>query len=328
MRRRAFVARLGAAGAYAAVPRLALAQQDTRVRRVATLVAGEETQALITNSVTARNELAKLGWVVGHNLQVDTRFGGGDPDRIRRNAAELVALAPDVIAATENAVRIVQQQTQTIPIVMSFGGDVLASGLVKNLARPEGNTTGIIGRFQSMAGKWVELLKEAVPRVERVGYIYDPEFEPSRSVPEEVEKASRVLAVRTTAIAFHNAVDLVRGIDAFAAEPDGGLLIPPSVTAGNYRATINTLAIQYRLPTIYNIRVAFEGGLILYGARAADIMGRAAYFIDRILRGAKPSELPVEYPTRFELVINLKTARAIGVAIPEAFLARADEVIE
>jgi putative tryptophan/tyrosine transport system substrate-binding protein len=328
MRRREFIARLGAAGAYVAVPRPARAQQATRVRWVAALVAGEETQALITNRATARNELAKLGWVVGHNLEVDTRFGGGDPDRIRRNAAELVALAPDVIVATENAVRIVQQQTQTIPIVMSFGDDVLASGLVKNLAHPEGNTTGIIGRFQSMAGKWVELLKEAVPRVERVGYIYDPEFELSRGVPEEVEKASRLLAVRTSAIAFRNAVDLVGGIDAFAAEPDGGLLIPPSVTAGSYRATINTLAIRYRLPTIYNTRIAFEGGLILYGARAADIVARTAFFVDRILRGAKPGDLPVEYPTRFELVVNLKIAKAIGVTIPETFLVRADEVIE
>jgi putative tryptophan/tyrosine transport system substrate-binding protein len=330
MRRREFIAGLGAAGACATAPRLARAQQDTRVRRLISLGQQSENQTQTEiNGVRFRNELATLGWVEGRNLQIDVRYGRGDVDRMRANAAEVVVLAPDVIVASgPSMVRIAQQQTKTIPIVISFAGDVFANGLVKNLAHPEGNTTGITGRFQSMAGKWVELLKEAVPQVERVGYIHDPEFEPSRGVPEEIEKASRVLAVRTTAIAFHDAVDLVHGIDAFAAEPDGGLLIPPSVTAGNYRAAINALAIQYRLPTIYNTRIAFEGGLILYGARAADIVVRTAYFIDRILRGAKPSDLPVEYPTRFELVVNLKTAKAIGLSIPEALLVRADEVIE
>jgi putative tryptophan/tyrosine transport system substrate-binding protein len=223
-----------------------------------------------------------------------------------------------------------QAQQTGVPVVafVSVGSPRLLASRVAAFRKGLTETGYVEEQDVTIEYHWLEGQFDVLPRLMRVGYIYDPEFEPSRSVLEEVEKASRVLAVRTTAIAFHNAVDLVRGIDAFAAEPDGGLLIPPSVTAGNYRATINTLAIQYRLPTIYNTRVAFEGGLILYGARAADIMGRAAYFIDRILRGAKPSELPVEYPTRFELVVNLKTAKAIGVTIPETFLARADEVID
>jgi putative tryptophan/tyrosine transport system substrate-binding protein len=266
---------------------------------------------------------------------------------MRANAIELIGLAPDLIAVNGTAVWVLQQQTRTIPIVVAWSGDVFANGLVKNLAHPEGNITGVTNYFRSTVGKWVELLKEAVPRLERVGFIYNPELEqlPSSVEPysqqtpaPEVEKASQVLAVRTTAIPFRSAVDLVRGIDAFAAEPDGGLVIAPHVI-GSYRATINTLAIQYRLPTIYasggtaglNQPLSgspVKGGLILYAARETDIVLRAASFVDRILRGAKPGDLPVEFPTRFELVVNLKTAKEIGVTIPEAFLLRADEVIE
>jgi putative tryptophan/tyrosine transport system substrate-binding protein len=169
----------------------------------------------------------------------------------------------------------------------------------------------------------------AVPRLERVGFIYNPELEQLyKSAPvQEVEEASRALAVRATAIPFRNAVDFVRGIDVFSAEPDGGLIIAPHV-APNYRVTISTLAIQHRLPTIYATRGGHEGGLILYGARPTENYERLASFVDRILRGAKPGDLPVEYPTRFELIVNLKVAKAIGVTIPETFLVRADEVIE
>jgi putative tryptophan/tyrosine transport system substrate-binding protein len=324
MRRREFIARLCAAGAYATVPHLARAQQGTHMRRVALLVAGDEDQGFTTNWVGLRNELARLGWVEGRNLQIDVRFGQGNLNRMRANVAELIGLGPDVIIANGVTTRIVKEQTQTIPIVVAEAGDVFAYGLVKNLARPEGNITGITNSFSSITGKWVELLKEAVPRIERVAYIYDPEIQ--QQLPDELEKVSRTFAVRITGVPFHNSVDLVRGIDAFAAEPDGGLVIAPHVTA-NYRATINTLAIQYRLPTI-NVGRGWEGGLIFYDARQTDIVLRVASFVDRILRGAKPGDLPFEYPTRFELVVNLKTAKAIGVTIPEAFLVRADEVIE
>jgi putative tryptophan/tyrosine transport system substrate-binding protein len=326
MLRREFIARLGAAGAYAAGPRLALAQQGTRVRRLAILVAGDANQVTVTNYAMFRDELAKLGWVEGRNLRIDVRYARGDVDRMRADAAELVGLAPDVILAPgAGMVRIVQRQTQTTPIVTAFANDVFASGLVKNLAHPEGNITGVTNLFAPVAGKWVELLKEAVPRIERVGYVHPVLNQDTLS--RYIDQASRVLGIRMTDIPYRNAVDLERGISAFAAEPNGGLVITALEV---YRTTISTLTIQYRLPTIIQATRAglWEGGLIFYGARETDIVVRGASFVDRILRGAKPGDLPVEFPTRFELLVNLKIAKAIGVIIPEAFLVRADEVIE
>jgi putative tryptophan/tyrosine transport system substrate-binding protein len=328
MKQREFIASLGAAGAYGTVPRVARAQQDTRMRRVAMLGPQYENQPQTeANGVIFRNELARLGWVEGRNLQFDVRYGRGDVDRMRANAAELVGLAPDVIVTSApTGVRIAQQQTKTIPIVFAMAGDVFALGLVANLAHPEGNTTGVTNAFVSVGSKLVELLKEAIPRVERVGYVYNPEFfQPTPSASQ----VSRVLGIRMIDIPFRNSVDLERGINAFAAEPNGGLVIFSGATAPSvYRTTIYSLTTQYRLPTIYPIRGGFEGGLIFYGARETDIMVRTASFVDRILRGAKPGDLPVEFPSRFELAVNLKIAKAIGVTIPEAFLAQADEVIE
>jgi putative tryptophan/tyrosine transport system substrate-binding protein len=327
MKRREFIARLGAAGAYAAVPRLARAQQGTRVRRVALLHQLGDIPLIATGTATFRSELAKLGWVEGRNLQIDVRFGqGGDVDRMRANAAELVGLAPDVIVASGSTmVAMVQQRTQTVPIVIFGASEVLGKGLVKNPAHPESNTTGVCAMFQSMAGKWVELLKEAVPRLQQVAYFYPAwlDLQLEDYFPG-IEEASRLLGMRAKRIPFRNAADIARNFDAFAAEPDGGLVSP---LFGPVWETIYALAIQYRLPTVCRDPFA-NSCLIVHQPRWDELAIRTASFVDRILRGAKPSDLPVEYSTRSELVVNLKVAKAMGVTIPEAFLVRADKVIE
>jgi putative tryptophan/tyrosine transport system substrate-binding protein len=323
MRRREFIARLGAAGVYAAMPSVTLAQQGTRVKRLAVLVEGEEHQIGTATDTTFRNELARLGWVEGRNLHIDMRYGGSDPDRARRIAAELTGLGPDVIFAVGTTVTaIVQQQTQTIPIVF-VATDGLAVGLVKNLGHPEGNTTGVNFSFQSMAGKWVQLLKDAVPRLQHVGYFYNPRFVLEDYFPE-IEEASRLLGMRAERIPVGNGADIARSLDAFAAEPDGGLV---DDDLGGGAATISDLVIQHRLPAVCRDR-SLQGCLIVQQPHWDELTIRTASFVDRILRGAKPSDLPVEYLTRYELVVNLKTAKALGLTIPPNLLAIADEVIE
>jgi putative ABC transport system substrate-binding protein len=265
MRRREFIAGLGGTVAW---PLAAHAQQAERVRRIGVLVGGntENDQSLQANIAAFREGLAKLRWTEGRNLRLDLRFGGGDADRIRAYAAELVSLGPDVIVVgTAAATRAVQQQTQTIPIVIGSGaGDVFDAGIVKNIAHPEGNTTGVTNLYSSIGGKWVELLKEAVPRLQRVGYIYSPQITgiDGSNFFKSIKEAAPVLAVQASQIPFRNAVELVHGIDAFAAEPNGGLITTPSVNA-TVRVTIDTLAVQHRLPTIYGTRLsAVEGGLM------------------------------------------------------------------
>jgi putative ABC transport system substrate-binding protein len=306
IRRREFIAGLGGTAAW---PLAARAQE--RVRRVAFLSVG-----IIGQVPFLRNELAKLGWVEGRNLQLDFRYGAGNSDRIRDFAAELVNLRPDVIVALGVApIWAAQERTQTIPVVFIGGGDVYATGLVKNLARPDGNITGIANLFASIGGKWLEILKDAVPSLERVAYVYNPDIgtQGQGSYFAAIAAAAPVLAVNATEMPFRNAVDLVHAIDAFAAMPNGGLIVSPAVLA--YSEVILTSAAQHRLPT------AGSGGyLIGYGALSDELYRRGASFVDRILRGAKVADLPVEYPTRFRLAVNLKMAKAIGLAIPESFL--------
>jgi putative ABC transport system substrate-binding protein len=318
MRRREFIAGLGSAAAW---PVVARAQQGERMRRVG-LLSVTDGNGNPNLAFGLREQLAKLGWAEGRNLRLEVRFGANDEDRIRAYAAELVGLAPDVIVSSGGAAtRAVQGQTQTIPIVIMGAGDIFTNGFVKDLAHPEGNTTGISNVFQSIASKRIELLKEAVPQLRRVGLI-------AYSLSPDINEASRVLAVQATAISFRNAVDLVHGIDAFAAEPDGGLIASPGLSF-TYTKMINTLALQNRLPTGFSNRVpVVQGGLMSYGARIDELLRRAASLADRILRGAKVGELPVEFPTKFEFVINLKTAKALGLTIPETLLATADEVIQ
>ena len=207
-------------------------------------------------------------------------------------------------------------------------GDPVANDIVKSLSRPEGNTTGVTNLFPSISGKWLELLKEAAPRVERVALIYNTQVASDQYLGS-IEEVARLLAVKAIKTPYLDAVDLVHGIEAFALEPNGGLIIMPPVPTGANRGTILRLAAQHQVPTMHQDRAfAAEGGLMAYGSNADDNFRRASYFVDRILRGAKVSELPVEFPTKFELVINLKTARAIGLIVPESLLLRADELIE
>jgi putative ABC transport system substrate-binding protein len=331
MRRREFITLLG--GATAAWPLAARAQQSEQMRRIGVLPPFNEADQVNRVDIPAfRQGLAKLGWVEGRNLRIDVRFPGTDADRIRALAAELVSLAPDVIVTAGGAgTRELQRQTQTIPIVITGAGDVSANGVVKNIAHPEGNVTGIANLYASIGGKWLELLKQAAPTVERVGLIYNPQLNAavgSVYIPS-IEEAARALSVKVIKLPYQDAVDIVRVMDGFAAEVNGGLIVLPPPPAVSDRAAIHRLAAQHRLPAIWFAKqYAAEGGVLAYGSNELDRWRRACSFVDRILRGAKVSELPLEFPTKFELAVNLKVAKAIDLTIPENFLLRADELIE
>jgi putative ABC transport system substrate-binding protein len=285
-----------------------------------------------TYVATFRNALAKLGWLEGSNLRIELRFGGGDPDRIRSHAAELVSLSPDAIVTSTGATtRAVQQQTQAIPILFVGGGDPAAVGGVRNIARPEGNITGFSAPEPSIAGKWLELLKEAVPRVSRAAIIFIPDLtgEIGTKYFSSIDAAAQRLGLRVIKMPVSDTVDIVRAIDAFAGEPDGGIVVLPPPPTPVVREAIFRLAAEHRLPAIYPSRAdAVAGGLMSYARDIGDDYRRAATYADRILRGAKVSELPVQFPTKLELAINLKTAKALGLTVPPSLLARADEVIE
>jgi putative ABC transport system substrate-binding protein len=327
MKRREFIAGLGGAAASSIVWPPAARAQTGRIRRVGLLNTFGIDPGSQAGFDVFSAEMAKLGWVEGRNLRLDLHLGAGDADRIRASAAELVNQGPDAIVVIGGAAALaLQEKTQTIPIVMIGTGDVFGN-IVKNVARPEGNFTGVTNIFTSIGGKWLELLKEAVPRLERVAFVYHTYLQlGSGSFLPSIADAAHALSVQAIEMPFGNAVDLVRGIDAFAADPNGGLIIPPA-SFTPYRETILTLAAQHRLPTVVG-NLPREGAVISYGSVTADLFRRGAFYVDRILRGAKPGDLPVEFPTRFELVVNLKTAKAIGLTIPESFLVRADEVIE
>jgi putative ABC transport system substrate-binding protein len=324
MRRREFIA--GVAGA-ATWPVVAGAQHDGRVRRIGALIGVAEDDPLTQSFIAAfRDGLAKFGWAEHGNLQIDYRFSG-DPRRLAAHAEELVSLRPDLIFAfTGPAAWAVHQRTSAIPIVFVGGGDPAANGLVGSVARPAGNVTGFANIFASLGGKWLELFKGAVPRLTRVAHVFSTiDFGDVRG---SVDAAAVRLGVKIVRMPVSNAIEIEPAISAFAAESDGGLL----VTAGGimvHLEAIERLALQYRLPLMFGgtPRVE-EGTLMSHGPDVADLARRAPSYVDRILRGAKPSDLPVQFPTKFELAVNLKTAKAIGVTIPEAFLLGADRVIE
>jgi putative ABC transport system substrate-binding protein len=331
MRRRDFITLLG--GAAAGWPLAAGAQQGERLRRIGVLPQFSEADLLnLPDLPVFREALAKLGWAEDRNLRIDVRFAGADAERIQALATELVALAPDVLVAAGGvATRELQRQTKTIPIVFTGAGDPNANGLVGNIARPEGNVTGITNLFASIGGKWLELLKRAFPTVERAGVLYDPRLATGADSVyiSSAEEAARALAIQAVRLPYRDAVDIVRGIEGFAAEAHGALLVlPPSPNPAD-RAAIRRLAGEHRLPTLWPARqYAAEGGLLAYGSNELDRWRRAASFVNRVLRGAKVSELPVEFPSRFDLTINLKVAKALGLTISESLVLIADEVIE
>ena len=321
MRRREFITLLG--GAAAAWPLAVRAQQEEKVRRIGVLAGAIEPTWL----AALRDGLAKLGWIEGHNLRIDLRFTLADPARMRAYAVELVSLAPDVIVTSNRpATTAVQEQTKTVPIVFTAGGDPVSNGLLQNIARPEGNTTGFTSTVDSLIGKWLELLKEAAPRITRVALVFHPQTV-NVGYLRSIETAPPLLGVQAIKTPVRDPLELVRAIDAFAAEPNGGLLVVPVLPEDSYKM-LHLVAAQHRLPAIDSTRPKVADGLMTYAVDFSDIYRRAAAYVDRILRGTKVSELPVQSPTKFELVINLKTAKALGLTLPPSLLARADEVIE
>jgi ABC-type uncharacterized transport system substrate-binding protein len=329
MRRREFITLLG--GAAAAWPVAARAQQPVRVRRIGMLM-GVANDAPGQAQVKAFQQgLEKLGWTDGRNLRIEIRWGGGDTERYRAYAAELVGLAPDVIVTQSNGVTtIVSRLTRTIPIVFASASDPLETGLITNMARPGGNVTGFAQLEIAFVGKYLELLKEAVPRVTRVAILHTPAGGASTPLYlRTIDAIAPSFAVQTTSIPLNDPAEIDRAIDAFSHEANGGLiaLSGPSVT--NHREQIFALAARYRLPAIYPYRYfATDGGLMSYGPDIVEQYRQSATYVDRILKGEKPGDLPVQAPTKFDLVINLKAAKAIGLTIPEGFLLRADELIE
>ena len=329
MKRRDFITLLG--GAAAAWPLAARAKQAERMRRIGVLMGYPEGDPQAQANVTALLQgLQNLGWIEGRNVQIDYRWAGGDPDKAQTFARELIAIMPDVMVPSTNQVtRILQQETRTIPIVFAFVGDPVGSGFAASLARPGKNITGFANFENSIGGKWVELLREIAPRAERVGFVFNPDAAPNVGFFHTAEAAAPSLGIKLAALAVRDATDIEQHIAAFASEPGGGLVVAPhAVTLGN-RKLIIELAVRYCLPAVYSDRYFAEsGGLVSFGNNTADLFRRAATYIDLILKGADPADLPVQLPTKFELIVNLKTAKTLGLTISESFLTRADEVIE
>jgi putative ABC transport system substrate-binding protein len=329
VRRREFIALLG--GAAAGLPPAARAQQPERMRRLGILMAIAENDPEGQQRVAAFVQgLRELGWTEGGNIHIDYRWAGADVGRIRSAAAELIDFKPDaIVAQTALAVAPLQQMTTSIPIVFLNIVDPVNSGFVASLARPGGNITGFTPAEMSMRGKLLEVLKEVAPAVSRVGVLYNPVQAPQVGQWHAIETAAPALGVQVSAAGAANADEITHRIEAFANEPDSGMIVLANPVNDSNRGLIIALMARRLMPAIYAYpHYVREGGLVSYGVDPIDQFHQAATYVDRILKGAKPADLPVQQPTKFDLTVNLKTAKALGLTIPPSLVARADEVIE
>ena len=328
MRRRDF---LGVLGGMAVTPFAAHAQQQSGMRRIGVLagLASDNPQAQARNAAFLQG-LGALGWNVGRNVQIDYRWGGGDTTRYPTLAAELVALAPDVILAVgASVVWPLLHATRTVPVVFIQVTDAVGAGYVASLARPGGNATGFTLFEFGISAKWIELLKQIAPRVSRAGVILDPMVPAGLGMLGAIQSVAPRLGVELTSIGMRDAPEMERAVTAFARGSNDGLIVLPSLPTVRYLEQIVAQAAQHRLPAVYPYRYfANVGGLTSYGPDEIEQYRQAAGYIDRILKGEKPADLPVQAPTRYEMVINLKTAKALGLTVPPSVLASADEVIE
>jgi putative tryptophan/tyrosine transport system substrate-binding protein len=328
VKRREFIAWL--AGAVASAPLAARAQQADKIRRIAVLMGVAETEEGKAWVAAFQQRLEQLGWATGRNVSFEVRWWMGGPEQMRTPIASLLAFAPDVIMVSSNfAVSLLKPMAQNVPIVFAHLGDPVGSGFVANLAHPGGNITGFSGYDGTMGGKWLEVLKETVPRLDSVMTIFQPETPVHQGLWRSIKEAAPQLGVEAVPGGVHNAAEIESRILSFATTRNGGIIVLPHAITNANESLITALALRHRLPTLYSTAGAVRaGGLVSYSYDLVEAFRNAAGYVDRILRGANPGDLPVQQPTKFELVVSLKTAKAIGVDISPSLLARADEVIE
>jgi len=329
LRRREFITLVG--GAAAAWPLAALAQQREKMRRIGVLMLYPENDPQGQLRATSfRQGLEKLGWSVGRNVQIDFQWGLGDADWVRSAAAQLLRRAPDLILANgDAATRIVQQSTRTVPVIFIGGSDPVAEGLVQSLAHPAGNLTGFLVLEPSLGAKLLELLKQIAPSVARIAILFNPDNSGNRRLATWATAAASKLAVEAVTAPLREPAEIEAAMTEWGHDPTYGLVVLPDPSTTSHRKLIVELAARHRLPTIHSLRAATaDGGLMSYGVDLPELFRQAATYADRILKGDKPADLPVQLPTKFELVINLKTAKALGLTVPNTLLATADEVIE
>ena len=329
MRRREFIMIVG--GAAVVWPLGTRAQQAERVRRIGVLISQAADDSEMEASLTGfRQGLERLGWLEGSNVRIDTRFAHGNLDQTQVHAKELIALQPDVILAHSTPVAFtLQRESRAIPIVFVNVSDPVGSGLVASLARPGSNLTGLLMYEASIVGKWLAMLKEIAPLMARAAFVANPKISTYEYYLRTAKAIAPSLAIELVPSPIETAADIERAIELFAREPNGGLFLPPNTTNNVHRALIIALAARHRLPAVYAFRFfVADGGLMSYAIDQVDMFRQTASYVDRILRGANPADIPVQAPTKFKTTLNLKTAKALGLTVPPGMLVAADEVIE